>query len=101
MVMLLYLDNSFDRFKEQGRMNSVADLYAAVHDGAVKRIRPKAKTVASQPPRAQNTARSADWPRKETLPHAQGSCALFGENQFTAPVTAASGCAGLPAQANV
>ena len=47
MVMLLYLDNSFDRFREQGRMASVSDLYAAVHDGAVKRIRPKAMTVAA------------------------------------------------------
>jgi copper/silver efflux system protein len=47
MVMLLYLDNSFDRSKDQGKMNSVADLYAAVHDGAVKRIRPKAMTVAA------------------------------------------------------
>lgn len=47
MVMLLYLDNSFERFREQGRMKSAADLYAAVHDGAVKRIRPKAMTVAA------------------------------------------------------
>ncbi|MFO0833751.1 MAG: efflux RND transporter permease subunit [Phycisphaerales bacterium] len=47
MVMLLYLDNSFDRFRQQGRMASLADLYAAVHDGAVKRIRPKAMTVAA------------------------------------------------------
>jgi Cu(I)/Ag(I) efflux system membrane protein CusA/SilA len=47
MVMLLYLDNSFDRFKEKGRMKSAADLYDAVHDGAVMRIRPKAMTVAA------------------------------------------------------
>ncbi|MCC6970621.1 MAG: efflux RND transporter permease subunit [Phycisphaerales bacterium] len=47
MVMLLYLDNSFDRFRAEGRMNTVAGLYTAVHDGAVKRIRPKAMTVAS------------------------------------------------------
>jgi copper/silver efflux system protein len=47
MVMLLYLDNSFERFKREGRMNTRADLYAAVHDGAVKRIRPKAMTVAA------------------------------------------------------
>lgn len=47
MVMLLYLDNSFERFRGQGRMASPADLYAAVHDGAVKRIRPKAMTVAA------------------------------------------------------
>ncbi|MBX3358894.1 MAG: efflux RND transporter permease subunit [Phycisphaeraceae bacterium] len=47
MVMLLYLDSSFDRFKSQGRMSSAADLYEAVHDGAVMRIRPKAMTVAA------------------------------------------------------
>ncbi|MFO0831772.1 MAG: efflux RND transporter permease subunit [Phycisphaerales bacterium] len=47
MVMLLYLDNSFERAREQGRMTSPADLFAAVHDGAVKRIRPKAMTVAA------------------------------------------------------
>jgi Cu(I)/Ag(I) efflux system membrane protein CusA/SilA len=28
-------------------MTSLADLYAAVHDGAVKRIRPKAMTVSA------------------------------------------------------
>jgi Cu(I)/Ag(I) efflux system membrane protein CusA/SilA len=47
MVMLLYLDNSFDRAIRDGRMRTRADLYAAVHDGAVKRIRPKAMTVAA------------------------------------------------------
>ncbi|MBX3381502.1 MAG: efflux RND transporter permease subunit [Phycisphaeraceae bacterium] len=47
MVMLLYLDNSFDRFKEQGRMRTTRDLWDAVHDGAVMRIRPKAMTVAA------------------------------------------------------
>lgn len=47
MVMLLYLDNSFERFRERGRMASLADLYAAVHDGAVMRIRPKAMTVSA------------------------------------------------------
>lgn len=47
MVMLLYLDNSYERFRREGRMKSAADLYAAVHDGAVMRIRPKAMTVAA------------------------------------------------------
>lgn len=47
MVMLLYLDNSYDRFASEGRMRSPADLWSAVHDGAVKRIRPKAMTVAT------------------------------------------------------
>ncbi|HEY8747470.1 MAG TPA: efflux RND transporter permease subunit [Tepidisphaeraceae bacterium] len=47
IVMLLYLDNSFERFKAQGRMNTDQDLRDAVHDGAVKRIRPKTMTVAA------------------------------------------------------
>jgi len=47
LVMLLYLDNSFERFRSEGRMRSQADLRAAVQDGAVKRIRPKTMTVAA------------------------------------------------------
>lgn len=47
LVMLLYLDNSFERFKAEGRMRNADDLWHAVHDGAVKRIRPKTMTVAA------------------------------------------------------
>ncbi len=47
MVMLLYLDNSFERFQREGRMRHRDDLWFAVHDGAVKRIRPKMMTVAA------------------------------------------------------
>jgi Cu(I)/Ag(I) efflux system membrane protein CusA/SilA len=47
MVMLLYLDNSHDRFEREGKMRSRQDLWDAVHDGAVMRIRPKAMTVAA------------------------------------------------------
>ncbi|MBE3070383.1 MAG: efflux RND transporter permease subunit, partial [Planctomycetes bacterium] len=47
MVMLLYLDSSFERFRHEGRMRNAADLWWAVHDGAVKRIRPKTMTVAT------------------------------------------------------
>ena len=47
LVMLLYLDNSFDRFKQAGRMRNEQDLWHAVHDGAVKRIRPKTMTVVT------------------------------------------------------
>ena len=45
LVMLLYLENSVDRFTREGRMRDHADLWHAVHDGAVKRIRPKTMTV--------------------------------------------------------
>ncbi len=47
LVMLLYLDNSYERFKANGRMRTREDLWQAVHDGAVKRIRPKTMTVAA------------------------------------------------------
>ena len=47
IIMLLYLDNSFELFKAQGRMRSDRDLREAIHDGAVKRIRPKTMTVAA------------------------------------------------------
>jgi Cu(I)/Ag(I) efflux system membrane protein CusA/SilA len=45
VVMLLYLDQAYDRFKSEGRMSSLEDLELAVEDGAVKRIRPKMMTV--------------------------------------------------------
>ena len=45
MVMLLYLHNSYDRRKAEGRMNNLSDLKAAIHEGAVLRIRPKTMTV--------------------------------------------------------
>jgi len=45
LVMLLYLENSFDRFREEGRMRNADDLWHAVHEGAVQRIRPKTMTV--------------------------------------------------------
>ena len=45
LIMLLFLDSSFERFKSEGRMRDENDLWFAVHDGAVKRIRPKTMTV--------------------------------------------------------
>ena len=47
LVMLLYLDTSFERYKREGRMRNADDLWWAIHDGAVKRIRPKTMTVAA------------------------------------------------------
>jgi copper/silver efflux system protein len=41
VVMLLYLDQAWEKFKSQGRMNNIEDLYASVYEGAVQRIRPK------------------------------------------------------------
>jgi Cu(I)/Ag(I) efflux system membrane protein CusA/SilA len=46
-VMLLYLDTTVDRWREEGRLNGPRDLYAAIHEGAVGRIRAKTMTVAT------------------------------------------------------
>ena len=45
IYMLLYLDLSYEKKKSLGQMNSRGDLYHAIHEGAVKRIRPKMMTV--------------------------------------------------------
>src|SRR6185437_9780297 len=47
VVMLLYLDHAWDKFHAQRRMHSLGDLYAAVKEGAVQRIRPKIMTVCA------------------------------------------------------
>ncbi len=45
LVMLLYLDVSYERWKREGRMRSIGDLERAVMEGAVQRVRPKLMTV--------------------------------------------------------
>jgi Cu(I)/Ag(I) efflux system membrane protein CusA/SilA len=45
VVMLLYLDLAYDKWKKEGRLNTVDDLKEAIVFGAVKRIRPKLMTV--------------------------------------------------------
>jgi len=47
VVMLLYLDMAWERWRAEGRMATFAHLAEAVHYGAVQRIRPKAMTVAT------------------------------------------------------
>ncbi len=46
-MMLLYLDAEHGRAKAEGRLRNDDDLRQAIHAGAVKRIRPKAMTVAT------------------------------------------------------
>jgi Cu(I)/Ag(I) efflux system membrane protein CusA/SilA len=47
VVMLLYLDHAWDKFKAEQRMNTMKDLHDAVMEGAVQRIRPKIMTVCA------------------------------------------------------
>lgn len=46
VVMLIYLDQAIKRRQEEGQFNTRADLKAALMEGAVLRVRPKAMTVA-------------------------------------------------------
>ena len=46
IFMLLYLNIAYQGAKQEGKMTSLADLQNAIHNGAVKRIRPKFMTVA-------------------------------------------------------
>ena len=45
VVMLVYLEEAYHRFKAEGRMNTQHDLFEAITYGAVQRIRPKLMTV--------------------------------------------------------
>jgi Cu(I)/Ag(I) efflux system membrane protein CusA/SilA len=51
VVMLIYLDQAWERIKEErknaGTRPSAADLYGAVMEGAVERVRPKMMTVVA------------------------------------------------------
>jgi Cu(I)/Ag(I) efflux system membrane protein CusA/SilA len=47
VVMLLYLDLAYDRWKKEGKMRNAQDLRESIMYGAVKRIRPKLMTVAT------------------------------------------------------
>ena len=47
VVMLVYLDNAYKDLKQKGKMNSLKDLYGAVIEGAVERVRPKLMTVTT------------------------------------------------------
>jgi Cu(I)/Ag(I) efflux system membrane protein CusA/SilA len=46
IVMLVYLDEAIERYRRKGELKNAADLKAALMDGAVLRVRPKAMTVA-------------------------------------------------------
>jgi Cu(I)/Ag(I) efflux system membrane protein CusA/SilA len=46
IVMLVYLDEAIERHRRKGQLKNAADLKAALMDGAVLRVRPKAMTVA-------------------------------------------------------
>jgi Cu(I)/Ag(I) efflux system membrane protein CusA/SilA len=47
VIMLIYLDEAFHARRAAGKLASADDVAAAVHEGAVERLRPKLMTVAA------------------------------------------------------
>ena len=47
IVMIVYIDNAFDRRKKAGQINNLDDIIAAHMEGTVQRVRPKLMTVAT------------------------------------------------------
>ncbi|UCH77997.1 MAG: efflux RND transporter permease subunit, partial [Candidatus Coatesbacteria bacterium] len=47
VVMIVYLDEAYNRWRAEGRLRSLADLREAIQEGAVQRVRPKMMTVLS------------------------------------------------------
>ena len=47
VVMIVYLDEAYERYVERGQMRSIEDLKTAIMEGAVDRVRPKLMTVAT------------------------------------------------------
>jgi Cu(I)/Ag(I) efflux system membrane protein CusA/SilA len=45
VVMIVYLDEAFHRHQREGKMKDLHDLFEAITDGAVQRVRPKVMTV--------------------------------------------------------
>lgn len=47
VVMIIYLDEAYERRRKRNEMNTEDDLYTAITEGAVQRVRPKMMTVAT------------------------------------------------------
>ena len=94
LVMLLYLDTSFERFKAEGRMRNTDDLWYAVHDGAVQRIRPKTMTVVTTLiallPLLWASGAGADTMRRLAVPMIGGLITAYGAVLLVVPVLFAS-----------
>lgn len=89
LVMLMYLDVTFDRYRAEGRMRDRNDLWHAVRDGAVRRIRPKTMTVLTTfvglLPLLWATGAGADTMRRLAVPMLGGLIASFAVELFLYP----------------
>ena len=81
LVMLLYLDGSYEEARKRGRMRDNNDLWHAIHHGAVQRIRPKTMTVVTTfvglVPLLWATGAGADTMRRLAAPMVGGLATSF------------------------
>ncbi len=81
VVMLLYLDIAYAKWRDEGRMSTYQDLASAVDHGAVQRIRPKMMTVMaillSLVPILWSTGTGADVMRRIAAPMIGGILTSF------------------------
>ncbi len=47
VIMIIFLDEAYDRWEREGRLRSPADLREAIIEGAVQRVRPKVMTASA------------------------------------------------------
>jgi copper/silver efflux system protein len=47
VVMIIFLDEAYERWQREGRLRSMADLRQAIIEGAVQRVRPKMMTASA------------------------------------------------------
>ena len=89
VVMLLYLDIAYERWKQTGKMATYADLAEAVDHGAVQRIRPKMMTVMaillSLVPILWSTGTGADVMRRIAAPMVGGVFTSFAGELLVYP----------------
>jgi Cu(I)/Ag(I) efflux system membrane protein CusA/SilA len=80
VFMLLYLEIAYEQAKKAGRLRSLAELREAIHEGAVKRLRPKVMTVATELgllPVMLSTGTGADTMKRIAAPLIGGIFASF------------------------
>jgi len=89
VVMLLYLDIAYEKWKHEGKMVTFTDLAQAVDHGAVKRIRPKMMTIMaillSLVPIMWSTGTGADVMRRIAAPMIGGVVTSFAGELIVFP----------------
>jgi Cu(I)/Ag(I) efflux system membrane protein CusA/SilA len=76
VVMLIYLDEAYGRYREEGRLRTRADVVEAVREGALERLRPVVMTVitviAGLMPILWSTGTGADMMKRIAAPMVGG-----------------------------